>query len=388
MSRRLLVVMTVAVASAIMATAIWFFLSAADSDITTIEEPLPAADLAEADAPAAFADADFYATPWEAAPKSADGIMLGLGQHDDRLRFTAVRADGTELWHTHRPLACAGFTITTVGDRPIAVLNDLVANDDSTLTPTASALDLHTGEIVWGPVDVPGPNYGPGLIYAGAPDEYFGEAGPLTALDPATGETVFTESADSALRIIGQFDGNLVLADDNTLIGQDTDGDHQWTHDAATLPWSPDALISVPGVDPGGRWAVIGTGQHDDGALIDTVTGTIHAHNVSAALTDDATNTVAYLDHERLGLVAADEGTAWQQPAHGRSLSAVGPFGVAARHDTGLDILGFDDGNPVQSEDSSVLTPSTSTTGDDHTATVLATDDERFILAVSRKQPR
>ena len=386
MSRRLLLSTATVAVVAIVATAIYFFVSSAESDTVTIGEPLPTADIAATDVPAVFADADFYTTPWEAAPKGADGVLLGLGQHDDRLRFTAVRADGTELWHADRPLACAGFTITTAGDRPIAVLNDLVANDDGTLSPTASALDLHTGETVWGPVDVPGPNYGPGLVYAGAPDEYFGEAGPLTALDPATGKTVFAESDDTPLRIVGQFDGNLILTDENTLTGQDASGEHLWSYDADALPWSPDAAISVPGIDPGGRWAVIGTGQHDDGVLLDTVTGTVHAHNVSVAIGGDNTETVAYLNHETLG-VAADDGLKWQQPAHGRLLSAIGAFGLAAQHGAGLEILSLDDGAPVHSDNTSALTPSSSTAGGDHTATVLATDDEQFFLAVSPAQP-
>lgn len=374
-------ILTVGAAVAAVSLLAWLFWSPADSVTVSIDEPLPAADVRASELPEVFAGAALHTTPWEAAPKTADGVLLGLGRHGDRLRFTAVRSDGTALWHAERPLACAGFTVTTADDRAMAVLNDAEPNEDGTLRTTASAIDLRSGDLIWGPVEVPGPNYGPGLVYAAAPGEYFGEAGPLTALDSRTGEVLFTEPEEAGLRIIGEFDGTLLLADDTSLIGQDGDGERLWSYDAGVLPWPIEAVGSVPGIDPGGRWAVIGTDQ-GDGALIDTVTGTIHAHDVTAALADRGNDTVAYVSEERLVLLA-DNGVSWQRPVAGSSLSAVGSFGVAAQHEAGIDVFSLADGSPVMPADIAALRPVASTSGE-QSATVLATADERFILAVSR----
>lgn len=367
---------------AVAGVAAWLIWQPNASDTVTVDEPLPAANVATSDLPVGFGDATLYATPWEATPKVADGTMLGLGQHGDRLRFTAVRADGTELWHAERPLACAGFTVTMAGDRPIAVLNDSEASsDDTTLLTTASGFDLHTGELVWGPVEVPGPNYGPGLVYASAPDEYFGDAGPLIALDGRTGATMFTEPEDSQRRIVGEFDGMLVVADSNTLTGQNSDGELLWTHDATVLPWVPEGVRSVSGIDPGGRWAVLGTNQNDDGALFDTTTGTIHAFNVSDALADRDTETVAYISGQDLAVTSASRHIQWSRPADGRTISAIGKYGIVVEDDDDLDLLNLDDGSPLYPGDPARLKPTASTSTQTHTATML-TDGEQFILAI------
>lgn len=59
---------------------------------------------------------------------------------------------------------------------------------------TATALDLTTGEQIWGPVDVPGPYQGPGLVFAAPPEGFMGQTGPRVALDPTTGQVAAAES--------------------------------------------------------------------------------------------------------------------------------------------------------------------------------------------------
>lgn len=379
--RRLVVLPVVAILIVVGGIVAWRSLTGSETDTAKVDEPLPAATVERSDIPRDLQDASLHSTPWDAEPKTADGVMLGLGQRDDHLRFTAVRADGTELWHAQRPLACAGFTVTMAGDRAIAVLNDAEADDDDILRTTASAYDLHSGELVWGPVEVPGPNYGPGLVYAGTPDEYFGDAGPLTALDARNGKTILTESEGSDSRIIGEFDGVLVRADARTLTGQDGDGEQLWTIDAADLPWSPEAVVSVPGIDPGGRWAVIGPDQ-GNGVLLDTETGTIHARQVTEAIGDRMTETVAVIADGQLGVVSPEDGPVWQRPVEGSELWSIGASSVTLRSRTGLDVLDSENGSPVQTGDPAVLAPRISTRSSGMMATVLG-DDERIVLAVS-----
>jgi len=377
--KRLIVLAVAAVVVVAGSVVGWKSFTGPDSDIVVVDESLPTADVPRSDVPVDLHDATYYSTPWDAEPKAADGVMIGLGQHDDDLRFTAVRADGAELWHADRPLACAGYTVAMAGDRGVAVLNDSEADDDGTLRTTATAYDLHTGESVWGPVEVPGPNYGPGLVYAGAPEEYFGDAGPLIALDARTGKTMFTESDSS--RIIGEFDGVLVRTDTRMLVGQSGDGERLWAIDAADLPWPLESAVSVPGVDPDDRWAVIGPDQ-GAGVLIDTRTGRIHARRVTEAVGDQATEAVAYVADGQLAVTSPDEGTAWRRPTKGMALSAIGAAGVTVRGRTGLSVFAVQDGSPIRSGDAARLTPRVSAHGADAVATVLD-DDERVLLAVS-----
>ena len=73
---------------------------------------------------------------------------------------------------------------------------------------TASAYDLATGDPVWGPVELPGPHAGPGLVFQAPPEGFMGESGEAVALDPSTGQRL---DADGG-RALGEFAGTVVRA--------------------------------------------------------------------------------------------------------------------------------------------------------------------------------
>lgn len=99
-----------------------------------------------------------------------------------------MSAEGTVLWTEERPLLCSAFVVTTSDDGPLAILMDITAGDTTMSETTVSAYDLRTGAERWGPVDVPGPHVGPGLVFAAPPPEARGSNGPRIALTrlPAT----------------------------------------------------------------------------------------------------------------------------------------------------------------------------------------------------------
>lgn len=159
---------------------------------------------------------------WDTPPQIHDDVFLAPGEEDGKLVFTAVHADGTTLWTAERPLSCSGFAVTTADDRPLAVLTNLTDDDatqDSLGTTTASAYDLRTGEEVWGPVDVPGPHQGPGLVFTEKPDEPMGESGQRVALDSSTGER-----SEHDAHLVGEFFGTIVVTDGGELLASTGDG--------------------------------------------------------------------------------------------------------------------------------------------------------------------
>lgn len=165
---------------------------------------------------------------WETTPQSLASIFMSPVDAGGYLEFTAVDSRGQALWALERPLACAGFTLTTGPDGvPIAVINDAVTTDSSLSATSASAYDLRTGELVWGPVDVPGPHQGPGLVYAAPSEAAMGASGPRMALSPITGEVLADES-DSEWSVVAENHGTVLLSDGNSFRALDADGAQLW----------------------------------------------------------------------------------------------------------------------------------------------------------------
>ncbi|MCH8571536.1 hypothetical protein LSI54_09250 [Nesterenkonia sp. AY15] len=186
-----------------------------DADPVQVQSSAEEADLDAIHLPVSLTGLVSVDPQWDTPPQVHDGVFLAPGEQDGRLVFSAVSADGTVLWTAERPLSCSGFALTSAGDRSLAVLTDLAdptGSGDSFGTTTATAYDLNTGEEVWGPVEVPGPHQGPGLVFAERGDEPLGGTGQRVALDAATGE----RSPEGA-EVIGEFFGTTVIADDGEL---------------------------------------------------------------------------------------------------------------------------------------------------------------------------
>src|SRR5699024_4092814 len=136
--------------------------------VHSVNSSLPEVEVEQLSLPFAFQELPAFTLPFEDIPRSADGILFGLHEVDGVLEFSAVSTDGEVLWTTERPASCSGFTLSKIGETPIAVLTDVESTDDALAQVTASAYDLRTGELQWGPVPVAGAWRGPGTVFAEA----------------------------------------------------------------------------------------------------------------------------------------------------------------------------------------------------------------------------
>src|SRR5699024_6261566 len=164
---------------------------------------------------------------------------------DSDLEFRAVDSAGTILWSAKRPRVCSGFLVSDSENGPVAVLMDQQSAGSDALDTTASGFDLATGEKLWGPVEVPGPLLGSGLVFAGPPEDFIGAGGPRTALDPASGAELAVEDDDSP-RILALLDNHLVRANGEELIGEDLEGQRLWTRPAADLGFTTAEARETP----------------------------------------------------------------------------------------------------------------------------------------------
>lgn len=261
--------------------------------------------------PTPYEDRDIVAPDWEFAPQEVDGVFLSARPGERSMEFSAVDASGTLLWSAERPLSCSGFTVTRdANGRGIAVLPDLVSTSDALAQTTASGYDISTGELVWGPVEVPGPYRGPGTVFAYAPKSVVGENGPRLALDPATGEIVHDEEG-SETQLIGEYRGTFLLADGRELFATDAEGKELWRLPAAEDRWLPSVPEAIESLRLAERFALVESvsGAH---SLIDIVAGSVVAEGIQSAVVDRASGTIVMRDASSLAAMDAAGEELWR----------------------------------------------------------------------------
>jgi len=300
-----------------------------DPTPVSVDEPASEREITEARVPYHLWGMVAVDPGWDTLPQHADGVFLAPGEDEDgqALTFTAVDEEGTILWTAQRPLSCSGFTLTTDADgRALAVLTDVATTDDALAGTTATAYDLHTGEEVWGPVTVPGPHYGPGVVFAEPPPEAMGATGPRVALDPATGEVIAEETGTQDRGIVGEYHGILLLAEQNDLVAQEAaTGEETWRHALADFGWEADQVRSAPEHrHTAGRPALVGDPETGY-ALIDPHTGTVLATEADQADTEPLSGThIIRRDQELHGYTPEGEAL-WTSVAEGDlTLTAAG----------------------------------------------------------------
>ena len=287
---------------------------------------------------------------WDAAAQEAEGVFLSLHEAKTDLEFRAVDSDGTILWSAKRPRVCSGFLVSDSADGPVAVLMDQQSGSSGSLKTTASGFDLHTGENLWGPVEVPGPLLGSGLVFAGPPEDFIGAGGPRTALDPASGAELAVEDGDSP-RVLALLDGHLVLADGEELIGEDVEGRRLWTRPLADLGLTAAEARETPWEAVGDSHALLGSGggQH---TLIDLRSGKTVASDIDGTGFDSRSRTLVTSDSKLHGF-DLDGTKRWDAPLDGDAeLSAVGAGLVITESDSGG---ADDDGMQTRSADDGQL---------------------------------
>lgn len=271
--------------------------------------------------PQEFEDAPVLDPGWQVVPQEAGGIFLGLRDASDRVIFSAVSESGSVLWEAERPRICSAFVATLSADRPIGVLMDLQAGTDTLTTSTATAYDLRTGEEIWGPVEVPGPHQGPGLVFSAPPDDFMGNSGPRVALDPGSGSILADERELDGAHIVGEHGGTVLLAKQNELIAMSADDASLWTLTLDEFGWNPKEAVEGRQISDGvvilsetesGRTAVV---RLDDGSVL-----TLDARETDF---DPATGTLIVLGELLTGYDASGD-VSWQQapPADSTLVSA------------------------------------------------------------------
>lgn len=287
---------------------------------------------------------------WDVAAQEAEGVFLSLHEAESDLEFRAVDSDGTILWSAQRPRVCSGFLVSDSADGPVAVLMDQQSESGDSLKTTASGFDLHTGDKLWGPVEVPGPLLGSGLVFAGPPKDLIGVGGLRTALDPASGAELAVEGDDSP-QILALLNSHLVLADGEELIGEDSEGRRLWTRPVADLGLTAAEARETPWEAVGESHAIIGSSGQQR-TLIDLRSGDTVATGIDSAGFDSHSHTLVTSDSKLHGF-DLDGTKLWDAPLDGDAeLSAVGAGLVITEAGTG----DADDGTQTRSaEDGQLL---------------------------------
>lgn len=141
------------------------------------------------------------------APVAADGVFVTLTFPDSEragLSFVGATSDGAR-WQIDTNPSCVGSALTRAGDEELIVVLDSDARLDGGRVATrtvATAFRTDTGQQVWGPVDVPGPIQGPGLIFSDTPKAIV-SADPVARvmLSAHDGSVVVDETASDDVQI-------------------------------------------------------------------------------------------------------------------------------------------------------------------------------------------
>lgn len=258
------------------------------SDSDLVRDPVagtnpPVYDDADLTLPTQSEGGELVAPGWIVPPQHLDGIFMAPVEVDGHLEFTAIDATGQALWTVERPLSCTGFTLTYGANGPIAVINDAMTTDTALAATSASAYDLLSGELVWGPVEVPGPHQGPGLVYAAPSAEAMGASGPRVALSPDTGEIVADE-AESDWSVVAESRGTVLLANDQSLRALNVQGAELWESDL------PEGLTTVHPAASTSSGPGVQALRADDGGLVvlDLGSGAVLADSVTSAVIDES----------------------------------------------------------------------------------------------------
>lgn len=325
------------------------------SDPSETSRTLDEVDAAAISLPATLGDTTVLSPDWDLPPRELDGAFVGQRMGDEGwLEFYAVDGSGKVLWLAERPPTCTGFALARAEDgRPHAILTNLVATKNAIASPTATAFDLHTGEEVWGPVEVTGPYKGPGLVFAAAPEGFMGDTGKKVALNASTGEVIATEGEETARRIVGEFQGALISVDAASLTAErpqhDGSLETMWSISLEEHGWDfLEISNQARHLDLGESYIAIPSAE-DTVAVLELDTGEIIENYARDAAFDKQSSTLVTLNGTEVSGVQAN-GAEWRtQVPEGATLRGIGA-GVAYLRADGINVA-------IQLSDGSAAAP-------------------------------
>ena len=270
------------------------------------EDGAPVVDANEVRIPAAYEGALVIDPGWDGPVLEHDGTFLAASKLEHALRYTAIDSAGNVLWAAERPPECTGFTITeTAQGRALAVLTDTAAE-----STTASAYDLKTGKVVWGPIPTPGPHHGPGLVF-GTHGEDANPNLQRTTLDPTTGRPSARSAAlADGTSIIGEHHETLLLLDGPVFSAHAGTGTTLWSTDLSDAGWSSENEVLVENIDSRSGLITLRLDESTH-ALIDMHDGSVEAKAVHGTATDLATETRLILQERTLEAFSASGQRLW-----------------------------------------------------------------------------
>lgn len=250
-----------------------------------LEGPLPTAEHDGLWLPRTYEEATLVAPGWQIEPQYGDGIYLAAAERDDALEFTAVDVHGNPRWGVQRPLTCTGFALSTAADGSVvAALTDTESTPEAIAATTVTGYELATGQPAWGPVVVPGPQFGPGLVFAAPPGDAMGPSGPRVALDATTGAVLADER--SGERILGEYHGTVLLVREEQVVAvAGAEGSELWSLPLAEYGWTTAQLAPAVDADVPAGLALVQTAP-SSAVLLDLATGEVLAQDVAAAAVD------------------------------------------------------------------------------------------------------
>ena len=163
---------------------------------------------------------------FDSAPQAVGGTFIGAVFPDSgrpELSFYGVNATGA-VWQVDTNPSCVGTVRTRVG-----------ANGQEPVTRTvATAFSAADGQVLWGPVQVPGPSAGDGLIFADTPKALTLERTPGTLLRAGTGAVVKAGPPGMPLY---EYRGIALIGGTEQFAALDTDsGSVRWTEETVIRP--------------------------------------------------------------------------------------------------------------------------------------------------------
>lgn len=290
---------------------------------TEADEPA-VVDVSAMNVPNSFTGLTVVDPEWTTPAQYSSGVYVGAKDVGHALEFTAMSATGDILWSVERPLSCTGFVVTEKSDgRAIAVLLDTQTTDDALAQNSATAYDLHTGEVVWGPIDTPGPYQGPGLVFASPPEDFMGEGGARVALNPDDGSVILDEA--TGVRILGDFSGTVLFIVDGTLSARTSTGpDILWSIELSDYGWDGEELRGSVDEIAAENYALMSV-NGGPGPVIDVATGQVLIERAMDMGEDPMSGTLIVLDDAGLHSFDSDNNLLWSQAmVEDTSIAAVG----------------------------------------------------------------
>ena len=234
-----------------------------------------------------------WTSPFSSEPKAAGSSFVGLIQPREggNVHFLGVDRTGRTRWSTERDPDCTGFAVTRIPDdeiEAVVLLNKERDPDQGFLATqtSAAAYDPDSGQLVWGPIEVPGTLVGPGLVFAAIQGSVMSDqTGPKVVLDAGTGQVVADEHHGDT--VLHEHHGMSLIHRDGALRALGPEGEKQWNHTDLVVP--PQAGTDDVRVGYGPRPA-------SDSAAAVVLEWTINPSE--GADSDEATEPVLYTVHD------------------------------------------------------------------------------------------